>query len=448
MNVRAVSAVNYRLLFVLLLSGFIPTIYSTLRVHFLGSLPDTWAFSIAAQIAWLNVGYEVINEALLLPLVFLLGQVINEKTNEQFSQRFSGAAVVYLAVYSVMTLGVFSFSPWLISAMQHSPELLKDTTEYIRLEAVAILISSIAELFVLALVLKDAQKKLYAFIALKTALIMGLDTLFVSQLPFSLKLGINGIAYTNIVTNSILCTLALCWFYRQRVTSLSMVFRDTAWMRSWFRIGMKSGLESFVRNAAFIIMILQLVNQVKQAGTFWVTNQFIWGWLLLPVMALGQLVRQDAACSKGLTTTKVNAYLVLTGVIALVWLMSIPLWKGFIEHVMGISDYQNVYQLALLMLGFYVVFAFNNVIDSYFYGTGRTDLMLYQSLAVNTLFYGSAYIAYVQGMFIPNLQSIAMMFGMGMTCDALITFGLYLHVRRKEAHAEENAVSDELVPNA
>ncbi|WP_198160107.1 hypothetical protein [Photobacterium sp. J15] len=35
--------------------------------------------------------------------------------------------------------------------------------------------------------------------------------------------------------------------------------------------------------------------------------------------------------------------------------------------MMGIKDYEKVFNLALLMLGFYIVFAFNNIIDSYFW---------------------------------------------------------------------------------
>jgi hypothetical protein len=120
----------------------------------------------------------------------------------------------------------------------------------------------------------------------------------------------------------------------------------------------------------------------------------------------------------------------LTGLFVLLWLVTIPLWKSFIANVMGINDYQPIYNLAILMLGFYVVFALNNVIDSYFYGIGRTDLMLYQSLIVNTVFYGSAYFAYLQAWFIPQLDTIAIMFGLGILFDSMITFFMYILLRK------------------
>ena len=77
--------------------------------------------------------------------------------------------------------------------------------------------------------------------------------------------------------------------------------------------------------------------------------------------------------------------------------------------------------LALLMLGFYVVFAFNHVLDSYFYGVGRTDLMLYQSLFVSVVWYGSAFVAYRAGLFVPDLERIALLFGGGIVLDSLVT---------------------------
>ena len=59
------------------------------------------------------------------------------------------------------------------------------------------------------------------------------------------------------------------------------------------RKGGISGLESLVRNLAFMLMIVRMVNVVGEQGTFWVANNFIWGWLLLPVLQLGELIKAD-----------------------------------------------------------------------------------------------------------------------------------------------------------
>lgn len=425
------KSINYRLWLVLILTSLIPLVYSTTRIHFLGSLPNSWTFSIAAQVAWLNVGYEVLSEALLVPLAFILGQVISD--NRQFRQRASVSLLITIVCYVILTGLVLGLTPQLVGAMQQQTELLNRTVQYIRLESVSILLSSVYAFLSLVLVLKNQKKALCGLLMAQMVMTILCDSALVSQFSFSLQLGVNGIAISNIIVNSVLAIFAFTYLSKVGVSlnPKRINFYQLQWLKEWGIIGWKSGLESFVRNTAFIVMILQLVNQVQQSGTFWVTNQFIWGWLLLPVLTLGQLVKQDAATNHGLTSQRVKSYLWLTVGIMSLWLLTAPLWQGFIANVMGVSNAESVTHLVWLLVGFYIVFSLNNVIDSYFYGIGRTDLMLYQSLLVNSIFYGGAFILYQMGIFIPTLDRIAIMFGLGITADALITWGLYCYLRQK-----------------
>jgi hypothetical protein len=425
------TQINLRLWLALIVSSFIPLIYTTTRIHFIGSMPDSWSLSIAAQVAWLNIGYEVIGEALMLPLAFILGQAFLNPV--EFRKRAVSSLAIIVLVYAIMTAFVVQFTPQLVTGMQQNSMLLQDTIVYIRLEALAIFISSGYMFMDLLLVLHSKYKALYTLLVIQTVLTVVCDSVLVSQLPFSYKLGINGIAVTNILVNSLLIVAALQLLKRNaiKLSYKDIRFKKQAWLRLWFNVGSKSGLESFVRNTAFVVMILQLMNQLQQAGTFWVANGFIWGWLLLPILTLGQVVKRDAATNNGLSEERINSYLMITlGVVAL-WLLTIPFWEGFVHNVMGINNASEVTHLVMVMVGFYVAFAFNNVIDSYFYGIGRTDLMLYQSLIVNTLFYGAAFISYQQGLFIPSLNKIAIMFGLGITLDAAITWLLYRMVREQ-----------------
>ncbi|EJE4187028.1 TPA: multidrug transporter [Vibrio parahaemolyticus] len=433
MKHNQIKTINYQLWLVLILTSLIPLIYSTTRIHFLGSIPSPWTFSIAAQVVWLNVGYEVLSEALLIPLAFILGRVIH--SNEAFRERASLSLLVTLICYFVVTLMVLWLAPNFVDAMQQQAELLTQTIQYIRLESAAILVSSFYAFLSLVLVLRNERKALYGLLVVQMLMTIICDSVFVSQLTYSLQLGVNGIALSNIVVNSLLALFALIYLSKSGITLIFKFSKgdQSQWFKEWAKIGWKSGLESLVRNTAFIVMILQLINQVQQAGTFWVANQFIWGWLLLPVLTLGQLVKQDAATNNGLTSERVNCYLWITLGIIAVWIFTAPLWNSFIADVMGIENPESITSLVWLMVGFYVIFSLNNVIDSYFYGIGRTDLMLYQSLIVNTLFYGCAFVLYQIGIFVPTLERIAIMFGLGITADALITWVLYLALRSKES---------------
>ena len=60
----SLSRINYKLFFALLILGLAPTVYTTVRVSFLGQLPGEYSFSIAGQLSWVNLLYEILNEAI------------------------------------------------------------------------------------------------------------------------------------------------------------------------------------------------------------------------------------------------------------------------------------------------------------------------------------------------------------------------------------------------
>lgn len=76
---HSLRRINYKLYLALLILGLCPTIYTTVRVFFLGQLPGEWAFSIAGQLSWVNLLYEIMNEAIILPLFYFVGKVKSQK---------------------------------------------------------------------------------------------------------------------------------------------------------------------------------------------------------------------------------------------------------------------------------------------------------------------------------------------------------------------------------
>jgi hypothetical protein len=168
-----------------------------------------------------------------------------------------------------------------------------------------------------------------------------------------------------------------------------------------------------------------MVNVVGEQGTFWVANNFIWGWLLLPVLQLGELVKRDCGENVDAVQEKSLGYFSITAIIVVAWLITIPLWSPFLKYIMNVGNYQDVFNIAIISVGFYVFFAFNNVIDSIFYGIGKTNYMLFQSIVINTLFYGTAFILYITGIYVPTLTAIALMFAIGTALDSILTYGMF-----------------------
>lgn len=176
-----------------------------------------------------------------------------------------------------------------------------------------------------------------------------------------------------------------------------------------------------------------MVNIVAEQGNYWLANNFIWQWLLLPGLALADLVKKEIGESKDNIRDKTFGYLVLVSIFAIIWLISIPLWKPFLQYVMNVEEYETVFKIVLLETGFYITFLFNSCIfDSTFYGIGKTNYMLIQSMCIDGFYYGVMFVLYLTGVFVPTLLGICLMFGIGMALDFIPTLCLYLRMLKKE----------------
>ena len=45
--------------------GLVLIIYTTVRVFWMGTMLGDWSYSIAGQLSWINLIYEVFNEAII-----------------------------------------------------------------------------------------------------------------------------------------------------------------------------------------------------------------------------------------------------------------------------------------------------------------------------------------------------------------------------------------------
>jgi hypothetical protein len=205
-----------------------------------------------------------------------------------------------------------------------------------------------------------------------------------------------------------------------------------AWTREFIKIGGISGVESLVRNVAYIVMISRMVNVVGEQGTYWVANNFIWGWLLLPVLQLGELVKQETATDKENVRKNTLGYFSITAIISALWFVSISFWKPFMANILQFTDVDKLFELVLVLVGFYVLYAFQNVFDSIFYGLGKTNYMLFESVVTNTVYYGIAFVLYATDVWTPSLIGIALLFGIGNAFDSLVSLGAFAFLLKKE----------------
>ena len=427
---RSLKNINGRMFLALLVRGLCPTLYTTLRTFFLGTLPGEWSYSIAGQLSWVNLLYEVINEAIVLPLYFFMGQALTNK--EEYSNRVRSGIIVSFGIYTICSAIVMVFVHPLLQFMAVSPDIISESASYIRIECIANIFGILYSFICVALITIGRDKLVYAITAAKLILSMILDTLFVSTLPISLKLGVNGIGISNIISNLFLFLISAVLISRCGYPIFVKKKLSFVWMKDFFRIGGVSGLESFVRNIAYMLMVSRMVNMVGEQGTYWVANNFIWGWMLLPIIQLGELIKQETAKDQNAVRNNTPGYFAITAMTCMVWIVTIPLYKPFMQYVLNYSDVDKLFELVMVLLGFYVLYAFQNIFDATFYGRGKTTYMLFESIVTNSVYYGSFFILYLCGIWNPTLIGIALMFGCGNAFDTVVSFIAYRHFLKKE----------------
>ena len=427
--IKSFKNINHKLFISLLVMGLVPTIYTTLRVFWLGNLPGDWSYSIAGQLSRINLIYEVINEAIILPLFYFVGKVLENK--KELTNRMKTGLLITLGIYIVLSIFIMTCTNPLLKLMATDPSIIEASATYIRIEAIANVFGILSQFVLVGLVTLGKDKLVYVLTGVKLILCVVLDLFLVSSLSCSANLGVNGIGVSNIIVNVLIFGTTLVLLAKNGVNVINKEKMDFKWAKEFVKIGGISGLESFVRNLAYMVMIARMVNVVNEQGTYWVANNFIWGWMLLPITQLGELIKQETSTNKDAVKNNSLGYFVITGMTVIAWCVLIPAYKPFMQYVLNYGDVDKLFELVMVLFGFYILYAIQNVFDNTFYGLGKTHYMLFESVVTNSIYYGTAFILYVTGAWQPTLIGIALLFGIGNAFDSVVSLGAYWFLLKK-----------------
>ncbi|MCQ2427209.1 MAG: multidrug transporter [Clostridia bacterium] len=428
---RSLRHINRKLYIALLVMGLCPTVWTTVRTFLIGQLPGEWSYSIAGQLSWVNLLYEIASEAIILPLFFFVGKAVNDK--KEFENRLKTGLIMSFGIYSVLSAMILIFAEPLLRAMAADASILTESASYIRIESVANVFGILFNFMCVALVSLGKSRPVYILTGIKMFLCLVCDIFLESTLPISVNLGVNGIGYSNIIVNILLTVAVTAILAKEGYHIFNKEKMSFAWAKEFVKIGGISGLESFVRNIAYMLMVSRMVNMVGEQGVYWVANNFIWGWMLLPITQLGELIKQETAKDEKAVKNNSLGYFTITGIVCALWAILIPAYKPFMQYVLGYSDVDKLFKLVMVLFGFYVLYALQNVFDSTFYGRGKTNYMLFESIVTNSVYYGLFFILYLTKIWTPTLIGIALMFGIGNAFDSVVSWLAYRFYLKKQS---------------
>ena len=422
--------INHKLFLALLVMGLVPTIYTTVRVFWMGNMPGDWSYSIAGQLSWINLIYEVINEAIILPLFYFIGKVISDK--KDLTNRMKKGLLMNLGIYFLLSIVMLTCTEPLLRAMATDPSIIEASATYIRIEAIANIFGILFSFASIGLIALGKDKLVYILTGVKLVLCLTFDTFLVSTLKCSANLGVNGIGISNIIVNFLLFAITMFFLYKNGINIFNKEKMDFKWVKEFARVGGISGAESFVRNLAYMVMIARMVNVVGEQGTYWMANNFIWGWMLLPIIQLGELIKQETSTNENAVKDNTLGYFTITAITILAWCVLIPLYKPFMKHVLNYGDVDKLFELVMVLFGFYVLYAIQNIFDCTFYGLGKTHYMLFESVVTNSIYYGIAFILWKAKVWTPSLIGIALLFGIGNAFDTIVSLGAYWFLLKRK----------------
>ena len=326
---------------------------------------------------------------------------------EEFAGATFKTGLCASVLYTLFSVGVLIYGSTLIGAMSPGEIDIAVTSTYLRLETLAFMMGIIVSFANVVFVVIGKDKNVYIFLAVRTALSLIADFLLIPNL------GVYGVAVSNIISNTLLSAMCIMLLYKQGYIRFKCFKKsDGAMLREWCKTGVFSGLQQFIDNLIYAVMVCKMVNMVAEQGNYWIANNFIWGWLLIPITALAEVIRSD--CKDGYKELRKFNYYFIAAASAMLWVVTIPTWTPFFRYAQGLENAGEIFGIVIKLIPFYIAYAGCAIIDNIFVGLGKTGYNAVNSLIINLGYYGVFYILYRAGVITFTMNTIILMFGFGM----------------------------------
>lgn len=376
-----------------------PSVYLLIRMNIVSV--NNVDINILGQMEWFDLIDEIITTAFITPLYYLLKSQDSKKNGFSFLLSFG--------VYFVFTV-IISLYIGNISAFMNA-EYAK---EYLLMQSVSMLIAFIGVFVNLLLIIYEQYYFIVLFTMIKLLLMSLFDYLLI---PVYKDLGAS---YSEIIVNTFIAVLSIILIIKKKYISFGVCGKDFLFL--WAKIGSFSGLQIFLDNFIYAFIVCRMVNAVSESGNYWVANNFIWGWLLVPITCLVQVIQKNSL--KSVTFRNVWKYVCM---IIFVWAVTVPFWRVFIHSVMGINNDKDILNILYILAPYYVFYIVAAMIDAWFVSKGKTVYIFINSVIVNIVYYGIMYALFKAGMFNLNIYFIIHLFGLGMVVHMVISILLYLN---------------------
>ena len=362
----------------LIVAMLVPTLYDLSNVYWVGKI-SLDALAISEQYEFLSVTIEIVNDTIPFGVLALVAFYYTD--HDKLLSIIKAGLLIHVLFSSFVALIVILFTPQFVSAIGTPADIVAITSNYLVLRAFALPFDSVGILVLIGIKSMQKGKEALILVFISVIINMVLDLILISNLSFSLHLGINGIAIGYFFSKLILMIISSVYLLSILHVNLTTVFHAswTSQLLPIFKIGSWTGLDSFVRNVGYIgqLMLLNVIG-TNEYGGYELAMTVMWT-LIIPMLALtegtnvvignfyGQHNHQE------MKNMLIVSNILSVGYMLIVGIFGVFFWNAtssFFNDNPAMIHFSNE-TFAWLIIP-YIVFAFINILRSTFIGTGKT----------------------------------------------------------------------------
>lgn len=397
--------------------GFLPLMWKILEISFLCSFSN--ALKIIGQIALINIIFKVFEDSILNPLYKTLSKHnLESEETKNITNKFLLCYALATIVFGSLLL-VFSES--ILKISQVPVYIFDETLEFLRLYIIACGFGVISKyLYTCSLINKDSKRMLIYF------LIKSVTTtiLFIVLVPkFTLGMGVKGVAIAELVINIATIIFLSCASFRLSNKKAKINTKE------YFKLFGFSLLETLIRNAVYYFVILVFLNMLDNQDLYFVSNEFIWSIMLVPTLAQSSLIKQELSSNNKIS---LKPYFINSIVLIGFMIIFIPIAMIVFKYIYKLTNYLDYFLVLIKLFPCYLIFVIDSIIEAYFVAVGKLHHVLVQSVITNILVYLTALVLYWGGFWTVTLNSIILLFNLGVVISSIYTISVFLIEKSKQ----------------
>lgn len=396
--------------FILIGIGLLPLLYKVLEISLLYSFDNS--LKILGQTALIGIIFKIFEETLLTPLF----KVLNKDTasSDERSNIARHFLKIFLLASFIFTLIIFIFIKPIMNISMIPLYLFNDCLSFLKLYTIATGLSIIVKYLLTFNIISNDTKKMFFYLLIKSLLT---SFLFILLIP---NIGVNAIAIGELIINSIIIAYFTFTFPRYNHSNYTINKKE------YFKLMVFSFFETLIRNIVYYFVILVLLNVIDNQDLYYVSNEYIWSIMLIPALSQSTLIKQRIANDKyhRLKPYFINSIILITFMI--IMLLIAPL---VFKYVYNLENYNLYFTTLLKLFPCYIIFVFDSVIEAYFISTGKLKHILIQSVLTNIGVYLTAFILYLSNILPITLNTIIILFNLGVFVSSAYTILIYKFVK-------------------